>query len=143
MARHGFEPVVIASTHDYSWDFERIGFEQMGAMLDAGNIPGQTLLCANDRLAFGVMAAAFSRGLKLGRKSGSDLRVAAHDDHPLSRYACPALTTMAQDYAAMAGRSVEILLDLLDESAGDQASRNQPVARTVSLAATLVMRESA
>ena len=53
MRRLGFEPVVIASTHAYSWDFERIGFEQMGAMLDAGGCPGRTLLCANDRLAFG------------------------------------------------------------------------------------------
>ena len=55
------------------------------------------------------MAAAFARGLKVGRRSDCDFRVAAHDDHPLSRYTCPALTTMAQDYAAMAGRSVEIL----------------------------------
>ncbi|RVD47426.1 substrate-binding domain-containing protein, partial [Mesorhizobium sp. M7A.F.Ca.ET.027.03.2.1] len=97
-----------------------------------------TILCANDRLAFGVMAAAYSRGLKVGRRPDCDLRVAAHDDHPLSRYTCPALTTMAQDFAAMAGRSVEILLALLDE-----ADPKQDMARTVKLGATLVMRQSA
>ena len=31
-------------------------------MLAAGGLPGKTILCANDRLAFGVMAAAYSRG---------------------------------------------------------------------------------
>ncbi|TIM02025.1 MAG: LacI family transcriptional regulator, partial [Mesorhizobium sp.] len=124
---------------DYTWDFERIGYEQTEKMLEAGALPGRTILCANDRLAFGVMAAAYSRGLKVGRRPDCDLRVAAHDDHPLSRYTCPALTTMAQDFAAMAGRSVEILLALLDEADPPK----QDMARTVKLGATLVMRQSA
>ncbi|MER8828600.1 LacI family transcriptional regulator [Mesorhizobium sp. M0938] len=136
MQRLGHEPVVIGNTEDYTWDFERIGYEQTEKMLGNGGLPGKTILCANDRLAFGVMAAAYSRGRKVGRKGDCDLRVAAHDDHPLSRYTCPALTTMAQDFASMAGRSVETLLALLDE--GDAA-----VAAKVSLDATLVMRQSA
>ncbi|AZN96519.1 LacI family transcriptional regulator [Mesorhizobium sp. M9A.F.Ca.ET.002.03.1.2] len=136
MQRLGHEPVIIGNTEDYTWDFERIGYEQMEKMLGNGDLPGKTILCANDRLAFGVMAAAYSRGRKVGRKGDSDLRVAAHDDHPLSRYTCPALTTMAQDFASMAGRSVETLLALLDE---DDAA----VAPKVYLDATLVMRQSA
>ncbi|TIS15558.1 MAG: LacI family transcriptional regulator, partial [Mesorhizobium sp.] len=52
------------------------------------------------------------------------------------RYTCPALTTMAQDFAAMAGSSVETLLTLLDEDGA-------PVAAKVNLDATLVMRQSA
>lgn len=136
MQRLGHEPVIIGDTRDYTWDFERIGYEQMEKMLGSGGLPGKTILCANDRLAFGVMAAAFSLGRKIGRKSDCDLRVAAHDDHPLSRYTCPALTTMAQDFAAMAGRSVETLLALLNE---DEAA----VAPKVNLDATLVMRQSA
>jgi DNA-binding LacI/PurR family transcriptional regulator len=136
MERLGHEAVVIGKTHDYTWDFERIGYEQMEAMLGKGGLPGKTLLCANDRLAFGVMAAAFSRGQKVGRKSDCDLRIAAHDDHPLSRYTCPALTTMAQDFASMAGRSVETLLSLLDDN-------DDAVAGKVNLDATLVMRQSA
>lgn len=136
MRRLGLEPVVFGDTGDYTWEFERIGYEQTEKMLDNGGLPGKTILCANDRLAFGVMAAAFSKGLKVGRKTDCDLRVAAHDDHPLSRYTCPALTTMAQDFAAMAGRSVETLLALLDEDAA-------AVTPKVSLDATLVMRQSA
>lgn len=136
MQRLGYEPVVIGNTDDYTWDFERIGYEQTEKMLDNGGLPGKTILCNNDRLAFGVMAAAYARGLKVGRKGDCDLRVAAHDDHPLSRYTCPGLTTMAQDFAAMAGRSVETLLALLDE---DEAT----VTAKVNLDATLVMRQSA
>ncbi len=136
MQRLGQEPVVIGNTRDYTWDFERIGYEQMEAMLASGGLPGKTILCANDRLAFGVMAAAYSQGSKVGRRSDSDLRVAAHDDHPLSRYTCPALTTMAQDFASMAGRSVETLLSLLNEE-------DDTVASKVNLDAKLVMRQSA
>jgi len=136
MQRLGLEPVVFGNIDDYTWDFERIGYEQTEKMLANGGLPGKTILCANDRLAFGVMAAAFSKGLRVGRKADCDLRVAAHDDHPLSRYTCPALTTMAQDFTAMAGRSVETLLALLDEDAA-------AVTPKVSLDATLMMRQSA
>ena len=136
MQRLGHEPVVIGNIDDYTWDFERIGYEQMEKMLANGGLPGKTILCNNDRLAFGVMAAAYARGLKVGRKGDCDLRVAAHDDHPLSRYTCPGLTTMAQDFASMAGRSVETLLALLNED-------DTVVASKVSLDATLVMRQSA
>ncbi|MDX3924322.1 MAG: LacI family DNA-binding transcriptional regulator [Shinella sp.] len=132
----GFEPVVFGDTANYSWDFERIGYDQTETMLNAGGLPARTILCANDRLAFGVMAAAYTHGLKIGRRTDCDLRVAAHDDHPLSRYTCPPLTTMAQDFTAMAGRSVETLLAMLDD---DSPARPDHV----SLDATLVMRQSA
>lgn len=138
----GLEPIVFGNSKDYTWDFERIGFEQTDTMLGAGTLPSRTILCANDRLAFGVMAAAFSRGKKVGRKSDCDLRVAAHDDHPLSRYTCPPLTTMAQDFAAMAGNSVEMLLALLDEDDAAGAP-DKTIVRRLSLDGTLVMRQSA
>ncbi|TPM22046.1 LacI family DNA-binding transcriptional regulator [Mesorhizobium sp. B2-3-6] len=139
MRAAGLEPVVINAARDYTWDFERIGHEWMERTLDKGGLPGGTILCANDRLAFGIMSAAFTRGLKIGRKPDCDFRVAAHDDHPLSRYTCPPLTTMAQDFAAMAGRSVEILLALLDEARPPA----HDLVRNVKLGATLVMRQSA
>jgi DNA-binding LacI/PurR family transcriptional regulator len=139
MAELRLEPVVFGDTRPYSWDFERLGYEQTDAMIAAGRLPGRTILCANDRLAFGVMAAAYSRGLRIGRRGDSDLRLAAHDDHPLSRYTCPPLTTMAQNFAAMARGSVDTLLSMLDESEETPAV----AARKVSLDGTLVMRQSA
>jgi DNA-binding LacI/PurR family transcriptional regulator len=137
MTALGLDPVVFGDAKSYNWDFERLGYEQADAMIAAGRLPGKTILCANDRLAFGVMAAAYSRGLRVGRRSDCDLRLAAHDDHPLSRYTCPPLTTMAQDFAAMASGSVKTLLSMLDESEAPSK------ARKVSLDATLVMRQSA
>jgi DNA-binding LacI/PurR family transcriptional regulator len=85
------------------------------------------------------MAAAFAHRLKVGRKKGDDLRVAAHDDHPLSRYTCPPLTTMAQDFASMTANSVDTLLALL----GDTEAPVPTIALKISLDGTLVMRQSA
>jgi DNA-binding LacI/PurR family transcriptional regulator len=139
METGGYEPVVIKTNADYTWDFERIGYEQMDGLLSANKLASKTILCANDRLAFGVMAAAFAHGQRVGRKNGDNLRIAAHDDHPLSRYTCPPLTTMAQDFASMTARSVGTLLALL----GDADAQTQTILRKVSLDGTLVMRQSA
>jgi DNA-binding LacI/PurR family transcriptional regulator len=49
------------------------------------------------------------------------------------------LTTMAQDFAAMAGSSVETLLSMLDES----GVSSDVIARKISFDGTLVMRQSA
>ncbi|PZM14496.1 LacI family DNA-binding transcriptional regulator [Rhizobium tubonense] len=139
MEAQGYEPMVIKTNADYTWDFERIGYEQMDGMLGSSKLPSKTILCANDRLAFGVMAAAFAHRLKIGRKKGDNLRIAAHDDHPLSRYTCPPLTTMAQDFASMTADSVDTLLALL----GDTSAPVQAIPRKVRLDGTLVMRQSA
>jgi DNA-binding LacI/PurR family transcriptional regulator len=139
MEGQGYEPRVIETDADYTWDFERIGYEQMQNLIGANRLPSKTILCANDRLAFGVMAAAFSHGLKIGRKKGDNLRIAAHDDHPLSRYTCPPLTTMAQDFAAMTADSVDTLLALL----GETDTARETIRHRTSLEGTLVMRQSA
>lgn len=57
----------------------------------------------------------------------------------MSRYTCPPLTTMAQDFAAMTASSVSTLLMLL----GDTGVPTRSIARKVSLDGTLVMRQSA
>ncbi len=139
MEAAGFEPLVIPTSTAYTWEFERVGYERMDGLFRARSLPRKTILCANDRLAFGVMSAAFAHRLKVGRQKGDDLRVAAHDDHPLSRYICPPLTTMAQDFAAMTASSVSTLLTLL----GEPGASDQTIAGKVSLDGTLVMRQSA
>ncbi|RZS88103.1 LacI family transcriptional regulator [Phyllobacterium myrsinacearum] len=138
----GLEPIVLGNSKNHTWDFERIGFEQMEKMLETGPLPCRTILCANDRLAFGVIAAAFSCGKMVGRKNDSHLRVAAHDDHPLSRYTCPPLTTMAQNFTSLAGNSVDMLLPLLQED-GALATTSQTGQSRVGLDGTLIMRQSA
>jgi len=112
MSRRGLEPMFI-QVEGSGWDFEEIAFR--GALRAIGRraLPSDTVLCSNDRLAIGFLSAAYERGWRVGRGPGCALRVAGHDDHPFARYTCPRLTTVAQDYAAIARRSAETLLDLI------------------------------
>lgn len=139
MIKEGHDPLIVCGATTDSWEFERLGFEIMQDILARNALPGKTVLCANDRMAFGVMAAAGEAGLIVGRDSHADIRVAGHDDHPLSRYANPSLTTMAQNADEIAARSVDLLLShVKDAAAGNHA---EPTA--IVLEATIVMRDSA
>lgn len=92
------------------WDFEAIGFREGTRIVRDRNLPTDTILCSNDRLAIGLLSAAYEAGLRVGHEPGHALRIAGHDDHPFSRFSCPTLTTVAQDYEAIAHKSAEILL---------------------------------
>lgn len=132
MQAHGAEPRIFrVPTRD--WDFERVAFDEARRLFESGALVAGTILCANDRIAFGVMAAAFQAGLPVGRLAG--LRVAGHDDHPLSQYACPSLTTVAQDVERLATMSLESLMRGISEGANAHDSR--------SVEAKLIMRGSA
>jgi DNA-binding LacI/PurR family transcriptional regulator len=65
-------------------------------------------------LAIGFIAAAFELGIKVGHESDCDLRIAGHDDHPFSRFTCPPLTTVAQDYSAISEKSLSTLLNIIE-----------------------------
>lgn len=95
-----------------SWEFERYGFEVMDAHFGQGRYVGATILCANDRIAIGAVRAANQHGL-FARNGGvkGDLRIAGHDDHPLSRYIYPALTTVAQQVECIGQEAVGLLID--------------------------------
>lgn len=119
------------------WDFESIGFREGKRVLSERQLPTNTVLCSNDRLAIGLLSAAFESGLRVGLGAGSALRIAGHDDHPFSRFTCPSLTTVSQDYAAIAESSVKTLLQLIET--GDY-----PEKRDVKLfEGRLIMRGSA
>jgi DNA-binding LacI/PurR family transcriptional regulator len=136
MERHGETPVVVSVEGD-GWGFEEIGRQGAHAAIAAGDFKTNTVLCSNDRLAIGVLAACYERGLRVGRGPGCALRVASHDDHPFSRFTCPALTTAAHDYAAVASRSVEKLFEVIENGENSQE-------RTETLfPANLVVRASA
>ena len=136
MEAHGHTPVVISAPGE-DWGFEEIGFrEGMRAIADR-RITTDTVLCSNDRLAIGFIAAAYETGLRVGRGAGCALRVAGHDDHPFSRYTCPPLTTVAQDYAKISDRAVETLFEAI-ESDGRLSARRETL-----FPGHLVMRQSA
>ena len=96
------------------WDFEEIGFREGSQVISDRLLKTDTVLCSNDRLAIGFLSAAYQLGLRVGLGDNCALRVAGHDDHPFSRYTCPTLTTVSQDYAAIAARSAETLFDLIE-----------------------------
>jgi LacI family transcriptional regulator, repressor for deo operon, udp, cdd, tsx, nupC, and nupG len=86
------------------------------------------------------MAAATQRGLRVSRDVNADLRIAGHDDHPLSRFASPSLTTVAQDFDRMATLAVDMLISRLAES--KESKKEQP-GEVHLLEAKLIMRDSA
>lgn len=119
------------------WDFEEIGSVEGGGMLADKVFPTNTVLCSNDRLAIGMLSAAYTLGIRVGYGHDCSLRIAGHDDHPFSRYTCPPLTTIAQDYTAIAERAVSTLFRIIEAD-------EKPSARTETLFdGKLVMRDSA
>lgn len=115
MEKFGLEPQYVRVA-GADWNFEEIGFQEGKRVIREGGFASGTVLCSNDRLAIGLLAAAFECGLKVGLGDGSALRIAGHDDHPFARYTCPGLTTISQDYEAIGTRSVESLLSLIESN---------------------------
>lgn len=115
MSRFNVEPHVLSLTPARTWDFERFGFEEFTRLTRQKALPTDTILCANDRIAFGAIAAAYKLGMKIGHGANADIRIAGHDDHPLSLYACPPITTVAQDVNEIGRQAVDMLLGMLGE----------------------------
>lgn len=136
MERIGKEPHLI-QVEGQGWAFEEIGRQGALKVLGKGTLPTDAVLCSNDRLAIGFLSACCELGIRVGRKPDCHLRLASNDDHPFSRFTCPALTTAAHDYDAVSNRSVEALFELI-ENGGKFSSRSEDL-----FAARLVLRESA
>jgi DNA-binding LacI/PurR family transcriptional regulator len=135
MERLGLEPRY-AGMPAPDWDFEKVAFEETARMLREGGFPTRTVLCPNDRMAFGVLAAMYEAGLKVGYGPDCDYRVAGHDNQRFTAYTSPPLTTVSQDCEEMGRVALRMLLDHI---AGDD-----PVtSRRVLLTGALVLRKSA
>ena len=119
------------------WGFEEIGRQGGLKLLEGPALPTNTVLCSNDRLAIGFLAACYEKGIRVGQGEESDMRVASHDDHPFSRFTCPSLTTAAHDYTAVSEHAVETLFRLID-SGGRFEQREE-----ILFPAKLILRESA
>ncbi|KUJ81439.1 LacI family DNA-binding transcriptional regulator [Ruegeria profundi] len=136
MERLGFEPHII-KVDGKGWAFEEIGHKGALKVLEERALRTDSVLCSNDRLAIGFLAACFEQGIRVGRKEDCTLRVASNDDHPFAKFTCPSLTTAAHDYDNVAGRSVETLFELI-ENGGKFESRTETL-----FPARLVLRDSA
>ncbi|NOD94555.1 substrate-binding domain-containing protein [Ruegeria sp. HKCCD4884] len=136
MERQGFEPHII-KVDGKGWAFEEIGHRGALKVLAERGLKTNSVLCSNDRLAIGFLAACFEQGIRVGRKDDCTLRVASNDDHPFAKFTCPSLTTAAHDYDNVAGRSVETLFELI-ENGGEFETRSETL-----FPARLVLRDSA
>lgn len=76
---------------------------EIGRMLDAGQSDG--LACSNDWIAIAALAELKRRGVTVPR----DLSVIGYDDIEDGRFAEPALSTVAQDFAAIGYRAAEVV----------------------------------
>lgn len=136
MQRLGHEPMVL-SVDGTGWNFEEIAHHEASRLIAGRGLPTNTVFCSNDRLAIGFLSAAYEKGLRVGVGEGCAMRVAGHDDHPFSRFTCPSLTTVSQDYDKIAGNSLHHLLTMI-------ASGERPDSKTSTLFdASLVLRRSA
>jgi len=135
----GFKPQIIpVNNTDPVWNFEEFAFDTMDEYFGRGEFVDTTILCANDRLAIGVLRAANRHHLlPRGKGETSQFRVAGHDDHPLSAYVYPALTTVSRNTIGMGEAAVEQILDQIEN--GRRSGKG--VIRTFD--AELRLRESA
>ena len=116
MERLNIEPAFVEAGVTDNWEFERISYEVAGAIMRNGGFPTRTILCANDRVAFGVIAAINEAGAKIGIGPDCDYRVAGHDNQPLSPYTSPPLTTVSQDTDRMGQLALSLLFSKMDQA---------------------------
>jgi DNA-binding LacI/PurR family transcriptional regulator len=137
MERLNLEPRFAPMADTSDWDFEKVAFEAAVRTLRDGGFATRTVLCPNDRMAFGVLAAMYQAGLKVGFGPDCDYRVAGHDNQRFSAYTCPPLTTVSQDCDEMGTVALKMLLDSMDGNSSANRSRK------VLLDGALVLRKSA
>ena len=113
----GFEPQIIpVDDTNPVWNFEEFAFDTMDEYFGRGEFVNSTILCANDRLAIGVIRAANRHHLWPQRNGEiSKFRVAGHDDHPLAAYVYPALTTVSRNTSGIGEAAVEQILDQIEK----------------------------
>ncbi|MEM9046658.1 MAG: LacI family DNA-binding transcriptional regulator [Pseudomonadota bacterium] len=136
MQQLGHEPMIVRADGE-DWDFEKVAYDAAKKLIETDGLPSATVLCSNDRLAIGFLAAAGECGVRVGHGPGCTLRVAGHDDHPHARFTYPSLTTIAQDYESISNRSVDKLFELIEQN-GDLGERTE-----VLFEGRLIMRSSA
>jgi DNA-binding LacI/PurR family transcriptional regulator len=141
MERLNFEPRFANIPPTGEWDFEQISFDEALRLLRDGGFPTKTLLCANDRVAFGVLAAMYQAGLKVGFAPDCHYRVAGHDNQRLSAFTCPPLTTVSQDTDEMGRIALKLLFSRIEHDQTDNSGR--PNNEGILLNAELVLRKSA
>ncbi|MGB7286815.1 MAG: LacI family DNA-binding transcriptional regulator [Salaquimonas sp.] len=136
MEQQGHQPHIY-EVNGEGWALEEIGRREGIRLFESGELKSKTVLCSNDRLAIGFLAACNLKGLKVGISSESQIRVAGLDGHPFSSFTYPPLTTVSHDYDAISERSVEALFTMISNE-GHEGGREEKL-----FEGKLLMRTSA
>ena len=105
------------------------GETAVAELLDLRENPPQAIICANDYMAMAVGNALSARGLRVPE----DVVVTGFDDIRGAEELIPSLTTIRVDVAAMARRSVELLVAMM---------QNETVPEIEYVPTQLILRES-
>ena len=89
------------------------GTEALNQLFDTG-VKFSAVVCANDEMAAGAMAAAHDRGLRLP----DELSIVGFDDAPISRYVYPKLSTVRYPIADMSHNAARWVLKNVYQQAG-------------------------
>ena len=127
----------VVSIEGTGWEFEEIGRQGALKLLRENGMSTNTILCSNDRLAIGFLAACSEMGVKVGKTKSCDLRVAGCDDNPYSRFTSPPLTTAAHDYHKVSDNAAFALFELINNG-GKTKKRPETL-----YSAKLILRDSA
>ena len=117
----------LAADRVYPGDWSSASGYAAGRRIVAEGVP-TAVFAANDQMALGVLSALAEAGLDVP----GDVSVAGFDDVPDAAYFTPALTTVQQDFAALATRCVAVLEQILRGEA----------AKSVRIRPALVVRSS-
>ena len=115
------------------------------ALAHAADPDVTAVVAANDQLAFGILRACWETGVRVPEQ----LSVVGFDDSPEAAWSVPALTSVRQDFDALGGAALELLLPSLRDGAPAQRSpagaaggRATPTDPPVVPLPDLVVRES-
>jgi len=142
LERLGHRPSFVEVGVTDQWNFEAIAYEVTRSTLQGAGFASRTILCANDRVAFGVIAAINESGATIGVAAECHYRVAGHDNQPLSAFTSPPLTTVSQDTERMSQIAFDLLVGKMDAADGASPAAAKRGERVL-LNAELVLRKSA
>ena len=94
----------------FEGDYEEASGARAAAALAPHLQPGDAVFFANDQMATGAIDAWRRAGMPIPET----VRVVAYDDHPMSRYTTPPLTTVGADMVQVGEAAMRRLADLID-----------------------------
>jgi LacI family transcriptional regulator len=112
---------------------EEAGYKIIRSMIAGGNFP-RAIFAENDLLALGILHGVRASGLSVP----ADVAVVGFDDIPVAGYPEVELTTMSQPTYEMGKKSVQILLDQIQDFEGSPSVR----IRQIYLKPRLIVRRS-